>query len=104
MRAAARLLVIALLLLATFQPTPSARGAEGPLGAATIGDEIAAAPELPLPEAMPEPGRREIGYLNGKFLILNMHGALFHQDVEDIYEDLSYATWLNAGVIRVFAT
>src|SRR5215212_4761521 len=101
MLAATRLIVVLLLLLGTFQPTPRALGAEGPLGAAVIGDEIAAAPELPLPDAVPEAGRREIGYLNGKFLILNMHGALFHQDVEDIQEDLAYATWLNAGVIRV---
>lgn len=104
MRVAARLIIIVLVLSGISRPAPGAQGAEGPLGAATIGEEIAAAPELPPPEALPEVGRREIGYLNGKFLILNMHGALFHQDVEDIYEDLSYANWLNAGVIRVFAT
>jgi hypothetical protein len=42
--------------------------------------------------------------LNGGFLIANMHGMLFHPDTNDITEDLAYARWLGAGVIRVFAT
>src|SRR5579864_8490566 len=42
--------------------------------------------------------------LNGGFLLLNMHGMLFHPDTSDIGEDLSYARWLGAGIIRVFAT
>src|SRR5215471_19035222 len=42
--------------------------------------------------------------LNGGFLIANMHGMLFHPDVNDISEDLAYARWLGAGVVRVFAT
>jgi hypothetical protein len=42
--------------------------------------------------------------LNGGFLIANMHGMLFHPDTSDITEDLAYARWLGAGVIRVFAT
>jgi hypothetical protein len=42
--------------------------------------------------------------LNGGFLIANMHGMLFHPDTSDISEDISYARWLGAGVIRVFAT
>ena len=33
-----------------------------------------------------------------------MHGMLFHPDVNDIQEDLTYARWLGAGVVRVFAT
>ena len=66
-------------------------------------------PARPLPEEapfaeLPEAGRREIGYLNGRFLLLNMHGLLFHADVDDIREHIAYATWLNASVIRVFAT
>jgi len=44
------------------------------------------------------------GYLNGRFLLLNMHGALFHPDVEPVRENVRYAAWMNAGVIRVFAT
>lgn len=42
--------------------------------------------------------------VNGQALILNMHGLLFHEEPEDVQENLEYAAWLNAGVIRVFAT
>ena len=42
--------------------------------------------------------------LNSGFLLLNMHGMLFHPDVGDIDEDLAYARWLGGGIIRVFAT
>jgi len=44
------------------------------------------------------------GYLNGRFLLLNMHGGLFHPDLEPARENVRYAAWMNAGVIRVFAT
>jgi len=109
MRRPAQLLVVAILLLGG---PPAARGAEDPTtlssppgaGATAVGDEIPAAPELAPASDLPEPGRREIGYLSGRFLILNMHGALFHQDIADFEEDIAYASWLNAGVIRVFAT
>lgn len=69
-----------------------------------VGEEIGSAPEMPPASDLPEPGRREIGYLNGRFLILNMHGAVFHEDLDDFHEDIAYARWLNAGLIRVFAT
>jgi hypothetical protein len=42
--------------------------------------------------------------LNGGFLIANMHGMLFHPETSDISEDLTYARWLGAGIVRVFAT
>jgi hypothetical protein len=42
--------------------------------------------------------------LNGGFLLLNMHGMLFHPSTLDIREDLSYARWLGGGIVRVFAT
>lgn len=42
--------------------------------------------------------------LNNGFLLLNMHGMLFHPDLSDIDEDLAYARWLGGGIIRVFAT
>jgi hypothetical protein len=42
--------------------------------------------------------------LNDRFLILNMHGALFHQEPRDFQENVAYAQWMRAGVIRVFAT
>ncbi len=45
-----------------------------------------------------------ISSLNGHFLMLNMHGMLFHNNLSDINEDISYARWMNAGVIRTFAT
>ena len=42
--------------------------------------------------------------LNGGFLVVNMHGMLFHPALSDIDEDVAYARWLGGGVIRVFAT
>src|SRR4051794_17357794 len=42
--------------------------------------------------------------LNGSFLVVNMHGMLFHPALSDIDEDVAYARWLGGGVIRVFAT
>ncbi|MBI4491343.1 MAG: hypothetical protein HY690_00920 [Chloroflexi bacterium] len=42
--------------------------------------------------------------LNGRFLLLNMHGALFHEQARAFQENVAYARWLGAGVIRVFAT
>lgn len=49
------------------------------------------------PRPMPLP-------LNGRFLLVNMHGALFHERPADFAENVGYARWLGAGVIRVFAT
>jgi hypothetical protein len=42
--------------------------------------------------------------LNGGFLLVNMHGMLFHPALSDVEEDVGYARWLGSGVIRVFAT
>jgi hypothetical protein len=42
--------------------------------------------------------------LNGGFLMVNMHGMLFHPLDSDIQEDVAYARWLGSGIIRVFAT
>ncbi len=42
--------------------------------------------------------------LNGGFLVVNMHGMLFHPDTSDVAADLAYARWLGGGIIRVFAT
>jgi len=42
--------------------------------------------------------------LNGGFLVVNMHGFLFHPEDSDLEEDVAYARWLGSGVIRVFAT
>jgi hypothetical protein len=44
------------------------------------------------------------GFINGRFLILNMHGGLSHSSIEPVQENVRYANWMNAGAIRVFAT
>ena len=99
-----RLLLILSFLAGVLRPLAGTAQVEGAGGAALLEPEIGSAPELARPETLPESGRREIGYVNGRYLILNMHGALFHQDIADFQEDIAYASWLNAGVIRVFAT
>ena len=45
-----------------------------------------------------------ISSLNDRFLLLNMHGLLFHEQPRDFQETATYARWIRAGVIRVFAT
>lgn len=55
---------------------------------------------IPIPPAPPS----RIKDLNGGFLLLNMHGLLFHSDLADVRENLAYARWMSAGVVRVFAT
>src|SRR5215216_2570598 len=90
-----RLLLALALLIVALRP-PEVEGAD------PAGVEAAEAPGGPA--VWPEVGRRETSYLNGRFLILNMHGLLFHDDPEDVAENLAYARWLEAGVIRVFAT
>lgn len=47
---------------------------------------------------------RPVYPLNGRFLLLNMHGLLFHEDPRDFAENVAYARWMRAGVIRTFAT
>jgi hypothetical protein len=42
--------------------------------------------------------------LNGGFLVVNMHGLLFHERDFDLREDVAYARWLGTGIVRVFAT
>ena len=72
---------------------------------------VATAVETPAPAAVDAPppppafaSRISVNDpLNGGYLIANMHGMLFHPDVNDISEDLAYARWLGAGVVRVFA-
>ena len=62
-------------------------------------------PELRTPGNVSSPSSKQrITSLNGSFLMLNMHGALFHQDIADFKENVAYAQWMRAGVIRVFAT
>lgn len=44
------------------------------------------------------------GFVNGRFLILNMHGGFSHPTTEPVEENIRYAAWMNAGAIRIFAT
>jgi hypothetical protein len=68
---------------------------------------IVRADESPLLNSSSAPIASRIPYedpLNSGFLLINMHGMLFHPDLGDIDEDLTYARWLGGGIIRVFAT
>ena len=106
MRRTGRLMLVVILLLGLtwVQPAPAVRGAESPTEATLVGEEIGTSPELLPASDLPPPGQREIGYVNGRFLILNMHGALFTNSVRHFQENVDYAAWMNAGVIRVFGT
>lgn len=72
-------------------------------------EQEATEPETPpetgeLAEPFPAPSVPRLSSINGRFLLLNMHGALFHSDIRDLEEDIAYAAWMRAGAIRVFAT
>ena len=82
--------LLATLVLAVFCLLPSA-SAEG-----MPSDSPPAAPVRSLLSAA-DP-------LNGGFLLVNMHGMLFHPAPSDLEEDVAYARWLGSGIIRVFAT
>jgi hypothetical protein len=65
----------------------------------------------PVPaDAMPFPPSRigtsadYQGFINGRFLILNMHGGFLHPSIDPVQENIRYAAWMNAGAIRIFAT
>src|ERR1051326_3825000 len=75
------------VIAAVLVVAPTATAVETPAADAPVASRISAADPL-----------------NGGFLIANMHGMLFHPDVGDITEDIAYARWLGAGVVRVFAT
>src|SRR5512144_2839505 len=84
-----------LVTLSVVMPPSSSAGAESD-GATVVGDSpVAAASRF---------SSSPVGTLNGRFLLLNMHGLLFHDQVRDIQESVAYARWMRAGVIRVFAT
>jgi hypothetical protein len=44
------------------------------------------------------------GFINGRFLILNMHGGMHQPNMLYAQENVRYAAWMNAGAIRIFAT
>ena len=67
-----------------------------------------ARPSQPLRRCSP-PGRVGTsadyqGFINGRFLILNMHGGFSHDSIDPVQENMRYAAWMNAGAIRIFAT
>lgn len=64
----------------------------------------ASADELTRTDAATVPRISTIDPLNGGYLIVNMHGMLFHPGDADIAEDLTYARWLGGSIVRVFAT
>ncbi len=91
---------------------------EGLLSEASLETTVEAQPRMEAETAEPDPAPQvgEVGEpfpappvprlssINGRFLLLNMHGALFHADIRDLEEDIAYAAWMKAGAIRVFAT
>ena len=71
-----------------------------------VAGEVLPANALATPGSIYAPGTftSRLSSINGRFLLLNMQGMLFHDNLSDIQEDISYAQWMNAGAIRVFAT
>jgi hypothetical protein len=72
------------------------------LAGLAIGPGRAAATPIP-PDKLGTPADYH-GYVNGRFLLLNMHGGLLHPNVDSVRENVRYAHWMNAGAIRIFAT
>lgn len=58
----------------------------------------------PIPPGMLGSSADYRGFVNGRFLILNMHGMLLHASSDYHQENVRYASWMNAGAIRIFAT
>jgi hypothetical protein len=69
-----------------------------------VGRSPAPAEAMPLPPSRIGTSADYQGFINGRFLILNMHGGMLHRSIDPVYENLRYATWMNAGEIRMFAT
>jgi hypothetical protein len=70
----------------------------------TLGDPSAPAEAMPLPPSRLGTAADYQGYINGRFLILNMHGGFMHSSIDPVQENIRYAAWMNAGAIRIFAT
>lgn len=80
----------------TITPTPTVT----PIPTATVTPTRVVPTPTPVPPVLPS----RISSVNGRFLLLNMHGMLFHDNLADIAEDAAYARWMGAGAIRTFAT
>src|SRR5438270_14094129 len=112
-----RLAAICLLLLGVAGPVRaqtedgSVASADEPDAAAlAVPDAALAVPAPPIPPPLapvaPVSASRLPANdpLNGGFLLVNNHGMVFHERDSDVQEDVNYARWLGAGIIRVFGT
>lgn len=70
----------------------------------TLGGPSAPAEAMPFPPSRLGTAADYQGYINGRFLILNMHGGFMHSSIDPVQENIRYAAWMNAGAIRIFAT
>ena len=70
----------------------------------TVSGPSAPAEAMPLPPSRIGTSADYQGFINGRFLILNMHGGILHRSIDPVQENIRYAAWMNAGAIRVFAT
>ena len=64
----------------------------------------APATTMPIPPSKLGTAADYQGFINGRFLILNMHGGFMHRAIDPVQENIRYAAWMNAGAIRIFAT
>jgi hypothetical protein len=70
----------------------------------SVGRPSVPAQAMPLPPSRIGTSADYQGFINGRFLILNMHGGMLHRSIEPVQENIRYAAWMNAGAIRMFAT
>lgn len=69
-----------------------------------VGGPSAPAEAMPFPPSRIGTSADYQGFINGRFLILNMHGGFHHKSIDAVQENVRYAAWMNAGAIRIFAT
>ena len=70
----------------------------------SLGGSAAPAEAMPFPPSRIGTSADYQGFINGRFLILNMHGGFLHPSLDPVQENIRYAAWMNAGAIRIFAT
>src|SRR5437763_9536795 len=70
----------------------------------SLGGSPAPAEAMPFPPSRIGTAADYQGFINGRFLILNMHGGFLHPTIDPVQENIRYAAWMNAGAIRIFAT
>ena len=62
-----------------------------------IGGPSAPAEAMPFPPSRIGTSADYQGFINGRFLILNMHGGFLHPSIDPVQENIRYAAWMNAG-------